>query len=121
MVVDTRFNLQRLAPYLDSDCIKIFHCDTAHIVFHNAAEMRRTLELQERKGVTIPPNRLESPNLGPEFADYITTCGNEFTIGTYRYVKKPIYRLPITVEPLWPWPEDKDFDSMPDKVHVVRQ
>lgn len=111
VVVDTRFNLQRLAPYLDSDCIKIFHCDTAHIIFHNAAEMKRTLALQERKGVTIPPNRFERPNLGPEFADYITTCGNEFTIGTYRYAKKPIYRLPITVEPLWPWPEGKNFES----------
>ena len=111
LVVDTRFNLQRLAPYLDSDCIKIYHSDTAHIIFHNAAEMRRTLALQERKGVTVPPNRFERPNLGPEFADYITTCGNEFTIGTYRYAKKPIYRLPITVEPLRPWPEGKDFGT----------
>lgn len=111
VVVDTRFNLQRLAPYLGADCIKIFHCDTAHIIFHNAAEMKRTLALQERKGVTVPPNRLERPNLGPEFADYITTCGNEFTMGTYRYARKPIYRLPITVEPMRPWPDGKDFEA----------
>lgn len=111
VVVDTRFNLQRLAPYIDSGCIKIFHSDTAHIVFHNAGEMKRTLALQERRGVTIPPNRFERPNLGPEFADYITTCGNEFTMGTYRYARKPIYQLPVTVEPLRPWPEGKDFET----------
>ncbi len=110
VVVDTRFNLERLNSYLDSDCIKIFHCDTAHIVFHNAAEMNRILNLQERKGVTVPPNRFERPNLGTEYADYITTCGNEFTIRTYRYARKPIYRLPITVDVMWPWPEEKDFD-----------
>jgi glycosyltransferase involved in cell wall biosynthesis len=110
VVVDTRFNLERLHPYLSSNCIKILHCDTAHIVFHNAAEMNRILDLQARKGVTIPPNRFERPNLGVEYADYITTCGNEFTIGTYRYSRKPIYRLPITVDLMWPWPEGKDFD-----------
>jgi glycosyltransferase involved in cell wall biosynthesis len=111
VVVDTRFSLERLHPYLSSDCIKIFHCDTAHIVFHNAAEMNRTLALQERKGVTVPPNRFERPNLGVEYADYITTCGNEFTIRTYQYAKKPIFRLPITVEQMWPWPEEKDFEA----------
>ena len=111
VVVDTRFNLQRLSPYLDQECIKILHCDTAHIVFHNAAEMSRVLALQERKGVTIPPNRFERPNLGVEHADYITTCGNEFTMRTYRYAKKPIYSLPITVAVRWPWPEEKDFDQ----------
>lgn len=110
LVVDTRFNLQRLSPYLDQECIRILHCDTAHIVFHNAAEMNRVLALQERKGVTIPPNRFERPNLGVEYADYITTCGNEFTMRTYRYAKKPIYRLPITVDVRWSWPAEKDFD-----------
>jgi glycosyltransferase involved in cell wall biosynthesis len=111
VLVDTRFNLERLSPYLDAQCIKILHCDTAHIVFHNAAEMKRILNLQERRGVTIPPSRFERPNLGAEYADYITTCGNEFTIRTYQYAGKPIYRLPITVEARWPWPEEKDFDQ----------
>jgi glycosyltransferase involved in cell wall biosynthesis len=111
VVVDTRFNLQRLSPYLHQDCIKILHCDTAHIVFHNAAEMNRVLNLQERKGVTIPPNRFERPNLGAEFADYITTCGNEFTMRTYRYANKPVHNLPITVDVKWPPPKEKDFEQ----------
>ena len=111
VVVDTRFNLQRLNPYLDPHCIKVLHCDTAHIVFHNAAEMNRVLNLQERKGVTIPPTRFERPNLGAEFADYITTCGNEFTMRTYRYAKKPVYNLPITVDAKWDPPKEKDFEQ----------
>lgn len=110
IVVDTRFNLERLQSYFASNCIKILHCDTAHIVYHNFAEMNRTLALQQRRGVTVPPNRFERPNLGAEYADYITTCGNEFTIRTYQYAGKPIYRLPITVDQRWPCPNTKNFD-----------
>lgn len=110
VVVDTRFNLQRLASYLPSSCIKILHCDTAQLVFQNVAEMTRVLALQDRKGVTLPLNRLEIPHLGVEQADYLTTCGNEFTINTYAYSGKPIFRLPMVAQKMWPWPETKDFD-----------
>ena len=111
VIVDTRFNLQRLRPYLPSGCIKILHCDTAHIIYQNLAEMVRIQNLQRRKGVTIPPNRLETPHLGVEHADYLTTCGNEFTTNTYTYANKPIFRLPMVVQKMWPWPDDKDFEA----------
>lgn len=110
VVVDTRFNLQRLHKWFPPGCIKILHCDTAHIVFQNAAEMNRMLDLQKRKGVTVPANRLESLHMGVEYADYLTTCGNEFTMKTYGYADKPIFRLPIPAQRMWPWPYDKDFD-----------
>jgi glycosyltransferase involved in cell wall biosynthesis len=111
VVVDTRFNLQRLQPYLAPDCIKILHCDTAHAIHQNVAEMSRILALQRRKGVTIPPNRLENPHLGVEHADYLTTCGNEFTMGTYAYANKPIFRLPMVAQTMWSWPDEKDFEG----------
>ena len=111
VMVDTRFNLQRLQPFLPSDCIKILHCDTAQLVFQNQAEMGRMLALQNRKGVTVPPNRLETPHMGVEHADYLTTCGNEFTANTYAYSGKPIFRLPMVVQKMWPWPEAKDFEA----------
>ena len=111
VVVDTRFNLQRLHKYFSSQCIKILHCDTAHIVFQNSAEMGRMLNLQKRRNASVPANRLETPHLGVEYADYLTTCGNEFTIQTYGYANKPIYRLPIPAQKTWPWPHDKDFDQ----------
>jgi glycosyltransferase involved in cell wall biosynthesis len=50
------------------------------------------------------------PNLAIEHADYATILGNEFTINTYKYATKPMYRVPISTPALYPWPEDKDFE-----------
>lgn len=107
--VDVRHNLERLAPLLNADCVKIFHSDTAHILFHNAAESRRLLELQQRRGITLRPRRFEMPNLAIEHADYAVVKGNEFTLGTYRYANKPLYPIWGTPASHYPWPEGKDF------------
>ena len=47
---DVRHNMARLSPALGSDCVKIMHLDTANILFHNAAESNRLLNLQKRRG-----------------------------------------------------------------------
>jgi glycosyltransferase involved in cell wall biosynthesis len=104
-------NLERLSPVLKRDCKKIIHLDTAHILFHNAAECARLLALQQRRGVTLRPRRFMMPNLGIEYADCATLLGNDFTVGTYSYAKKPIYRLPISTPATYPWPENKDFEA----------
>jgi glycosyltransferase involved in cell wall biosynthesis len=109
--IDCRWNLQRLAPLLNKDCVKIMHIDTAHMLFHNAAEARRLLALQERKGVTLRPRRFEVPNLAIEHADCATIMGNEFTINTFRFANTPIYRIPILTPILYPWSEEKDFEA----------
>ena len=109
--IDTRWNLQRLAPLFDKDCLKIMHIDVCHILFQNAAEANRLLALQQRKGVTLPPRRFERPNLAIEHADCATILGNEFTINTFRYANKPIYRVPISSTALHSWPEEKDFEA----------
>ena len=109
-MIDVRHNLQRLAPLVGPDCIKVFHIDTAHILFHNAAEAGRLLALQQRRGVSLRPRRFEWPNLGIEHADCGTTLGNEFTIATYRYARKPIHRLPIPSAFRHPWIASKDWD-----------
>jgi glycosyltransferase involved in cell wall biosynthesis len=110
--IDCRWNLQRLAPLLNKDCVKIMYIDTAHMLFHNAAEASRLLALQQRKGVTLPPRRFERPNLAIEHADCATIIGNEFTINTFRYAGKPIYRIPVIPVPTpYPWPEQKDFEG----------
>ncbi len=111
VVVDERWNLERLASELPKHCVKLMHLDTAHMLFHNAAECRRLLELQQRRGVTLRPRRFETPNLGLEHADYATVLGNEFTISTYRYANKPLFRVPLSTPVLYPWPDDKDFES----------
>jgi glycosyltransferase involved in cell wall biosynthesis len=80
-------------------------------LFHNTAEHQRLLALQRRRGVTLPTRRYLKPNLAIEHADYATILGNEFTVGTYRYANKPIYRLPISSPAQYPWAENKDFEN----------
>ncbi len=109
--IETRWNLQRSAPYLDRNCIKILHADAAHLIFHNAAEANRLLQLQQRRGLTLTPRRFEMPNKAIEHADCAIVLGNEFTISTYKYANKPIYRVPISTPVLYPWFEDKDFST----------
>lgn len=106
--IETRWNLQRCVPFLNQDCIKIFHSDTAHILFHNAAEANRLLGLQQRRGITLSPRRFEQPNKAIEYADCATVLGNEFTMNTFKYANKPLHRIPISAPTLYPWP-DKDF------------
>lgn len=94
VLVDVRHNMERLAPLLNTDCIKIMHIDAAHMLFHNAAEAGRLLALQQRRGITLRPQRFEMPNYCIEHADYATATGNEFTINTFNYANTPIFRLP---------------------------
>ena len=109
--IDARTNLERLARSLNKDCVKIMHIDTAHWLFHMAAQHQRLLALQQRKGITLSLRKTVEPNRGIEEADCATTCGNEFTISTYRYANKPIYRIPHSSAALYPCPEGKDFEA----------
>jgi glycosyltransferase involved in cell wall biosynthesis len=109
--IDIRDRLEKLSPILNKDCVKIHHADTAHILFHDTAESNRLLALQQRKGVTLRHRRFEYPNMAVEYADCVTLLGNEFTIDTFKYANKPIYRIPISVPQLYPWPEKKDFEA----------
>jgi glycosyltransferase involved in cell wall biosynthesis len=111
VLVDGRWNLQRLAPLLNSDCLKVMYIDVCHILFQNAAEASRLLAVQQRRGVTLEPRRFEMPNLAIEHADCATILGNEFTINTFRYANKPLYPVPIIPSACYPWPEGKDFEA----------
>jgi glycosyltransferase involved in cell wall biosynthesis len=111
VLIDTRWNLQRLTPLLNSDCLKIMHIDVCHILFQNAAEATRLLAVQTRRGVTLSPRRFEMPNLAIESADCATVLGNQFTLDTFRYAKKPLYPVPLLSCGCYAWPEGKDFDA----------
>jgi glycosyltransferase involved in cell wall biosynthesis len=111
VVVDVRRLLERIAPALDARCLKIAHLDTAHMLYQNAAEARRLLMLQSRRGVTLSPLRFEMPNYALDHADCGLTTGNQWTIETYAYAAKPIYRLPLPSPLDLPWDETKDFDA----------
>lgn len=108
--IDVRHNLERLTPWFTKECIKIFYIDTAHILFHNAAECQRLLNLQQRKGVTLCPRRYELPNRAIEHADCAITHGNAFVRDTFGYANKPIYTMPQIEHVMYPYPEDKDYE-----------
>jgi len=108
--IDARANLERLAPRLNAGCVKVMHIDTAHWLFHSAAQYQRLLALEERRGVSLPPWRLLPPNRGIETADCATILGNAFTESTYAFAKKPIIRTPISTTDRFDWPEGKDWE-----------
>jgi glycosyltransferase involved in cell wall biosynthesis len=103
--------MQRIAPLLNKDCVKIFYSVFAHWLFHNSAEYQRHAALKQRKGILLTPDRLRQPISGAEYADYITVRGNQFIINTYSYAQKPIYRIPISTQIVYPWPEGKNYES----------
>lgn len=108
--IDVRYNFERLSPFVCKDCIKIMYIDTAHTLFHNAAEAKRLLELQQRKGITLSPQRSAIPNLAIEYADFAITHGNEFVISTFKYANKPIYKISQSPCNTYPWPESKNYE-----------
>jgi len=59
----------------------------------------------------VAARRWERANKATEHADHITVFGNQFTLSTYRYTKKPIYPLSISTTILLPWPDGKDFNA----------
>ena len=107
--VDIYSNLERLRTHINEDCIKIYHIVRAHWLFQNKAEYDRINELKKRKGVVIKPRRQMAEKSTIEIADFVTALGNEFTMRTYSYVHKPIYRVPISSSTTYPWLENKDF------------
>ena len=107
--VDAKWNMERIAPLLNKDCHKVLHIVTTHTLFQNEAELTRLLALQQRRGVTLRPRRQDKLNWGLEHADCGTVIGNEFTVETYRYANKPLYRVPSAWPAVYPWPETKDF------------
>lgn len=108
--IGARTNFQRITQLLNKDCVKIVHLDTAHWLFNGCAEYRRCLDLQQRRGITLKSFRGVEPNWAIEYADYATILGNQFTISTYSYAQKPIYRIPISTCGVYPWSEDKDYE-----------
>lgn len=106
-----RTNLARIAGLLPDDCVKVAHLDCAHWLFNNHAAYGRLLDLQRRRGLTLNNIKMVEPNWGIEAADLATVLGNEFTMDTYRYAGKPLFRIPISVPETYAWAADKDIES----------
>jgi glycosyltransferase involved in cell wall biosynthesis len=112
VAIDIRYNLQRWSSILEPKCLKIFHVDTCHTLFRNASEARRLLDVQQRRGITLQVRRFEYPNLGIEHCDCATVIGNEFTMSTYAYARKPMFPVNVSSMVSMEWQADKDFDRV---------
>ena len=109
--IDIHSNMERLAPLLRDECLKILHITGAHWLFQNHAEYGRLLSLQQRRGISLSPRRIVPPSLGIEYADGATIVGNEFTLSTFTYANKPIHRIPLSSAVTFPWVSEKDFNA----------
>ncbi len=111
VLVSARTNLERLARHLPDNCLKVAHLDTAHFLTHNRAAWDRLHSLGERSGLALRSPRMLEENWAIEAADMGCVLGNQFTIDSYAYAGKPIYRIPLSTTLTYEWNEDKDFDA----------
>jgi glycosyltransferase involved in cell wall biosynthesis len=110
--IDIHSNMERIAPYLKKDCLKILHITGAHWLFQNNAEYCRLLSLQKRKNITLYPRRTVQPSKAIEYADCATILGNSFTQATFEYAGKPLCRVHISTPIQFPFFEEKDYDKI---------
>ena len=95
-VLDAHANLERLAPLLPQHCKKILFLTTSHWSFNNLAEEARLRDVEKRRGVHFPSERMLLPTKSEHFADYILYLGNSFTFSTYNLLTTKAYNIPIS-------------------------
>ena len=108
--ISARKALEPIGRRLNRACVKILHIDTSHWLFNNAATHQRSLELQQRRGVSVRELLEVEPNNAIERADLATMLGNETTASTYAFAGKAIHPVPISTPRTFAWPEEKDFE-----------
>ncbi|MBA4369492.1 MAG: glycosyl transferase family 1 [Desulfobacterium sp.] len=109
--VSARSHFQQIGQRLNPDCIKIVHLETSHFLFNNTSAYKRNLDLQQRRGVTLTSLKWIQPNWAIEHADIATIKGNQFTVDTYAYAKKPFFQTRNPAVVSLPWPDNKKFDE----------
>jgi len=105
-------NMNRVAPFLSSDCIKIFYGATCHWRFLNDAEQSRLDDIERKRGVRLPSVRKLPPSNAFELSDVAIMLGSDFTLSTYPKTKKDIARIPLSTTHTYPSPEGKDFEKV---------
>lgn len=109
--IAARTQLERIAHSLNRDCVIVAHLDTAHWITSNSSAYTRLLDLKNRRHTGLKNSvKLIEANLAIEHAHLATVLGNDYTIDTYRYAGKPIFRIPISTTAVYDWNPDKDFE-----------
>lgn len=84
VALDVRRLLPAWAPHLPEHCVRIFHGETSHAAFNDAAAARRHRDLEERRGVHLPFRKAIGGAPSFDVADAATVLGDETTLDTYR-------------------------------------
>jgi glycosyltransferase involved in cell wall biosynthesis len=112
LFIGARTNFNRISSHLNSDCIKIAHMDVTHWLFNNTAAHKRALNLQTRRGVTIPLYRkMLEESTAIESCDYAVIMGNEHTASTYAFAKKKMFHVVVPSSLEYPWNDKKNFEK----------
>ena len=109
--IDIHSNMERLAPMLNKDCLKILHATGSHWKFQNDAEQARVDAIKARRGASLKPRRVVPPSKAIESADCMTLLGNSVTASTFEFAGKPIYKVHVSSPVAYPWDESKDFEA----------
>jgi glycosyltransferase involved in cell wall biosynthesis len=85
VALDIASNLGRIADNQAAPLVKILYPAFAHWTEHNTRSYIRHRALANRRGVSIPPKRLVTPNDSVERANHIMCKGGNFGRMTYAY------------------------------------
>ena len=94
--VSARTHLERIGKRLGAGCRRVAHFDTSHFTVNNRATFQRLIDLQQRRGVSLPRSaRLIESNQAAEAMDLGMVLGNAVTLATYAYAGKPLQPLSV--------------------------
>lgn len=94
--VSARTHFERIGERLGPDCTRVAHFDTSHFSVNNRATFQRLIDLQQRRGVSLPNSaRLIESNQAAEAMDVGMVLGNATTLATYAYAGKPLHALSV--------------------------
>jgi glycosyltransferase involved in cell wall biosynthesis len=109
--LDVGKNMERLAPLLGSECVKIFHGTTGYWRFFVDASEKRLASIQERRGVRLPSGRPAPSGDSIRYADVAIMLGSDSTIETYPpELRGKMSRIHVSTTHMFPSPSQKDFD-----------
>ena len=111
-IFDVHQNIERLLPYLPKDCWRIFLATGCHWLFQNSAEYQRLIELRDRRGIVLSPQRNVPAVRGIEHADHAIGYGNTHTFSTYNFAKKAIRPIPVSATAMYGFNETKDYEKV---------
>lgn len=111
IAIDLHGQVERWSSFLPKKCRRVLHATGAHWLTANQAELRRLTALRDRRGVVLMPRRQVTPSRSAALVDEIVVLGNDYTMESFSFSRKPITRIPISSAYEFAWPKERDFSE----------